>query len=74
MKILRGLTATIFMPIAIPFCYLSYSVFGIMFFYIIGSQFDKNERQEGREMLIFILSTPFIHWHQFTNKGEIYGL
>ena len=42
--------------------------------YVIGSQFDKEEREEGRKMLVFILSSPFIHWYQFTKEGELYGL
>ena len=74
MKIIRGLIATIFLHIVIPLCYISYSLFGIMFMYVIGSQFDKEEREEGRKMLVFILSSPFIHWYQFTKEGELYGL
>ena len=74
MKIIRGLIATIFLPIAIPMCYISYSLFGIMFMYVIGSQFDKEERKEGRKLLLFILASPFIHWYKFTYEGELYGL
>ena len=74
MKIIRGLVATIFLPIIIPGCYITYSLFGIMFMYVIGSQFDKEEREEGRKMLVFILASPFIHWYQYTIEGKIYGL
>ena len=34
----------------------------------------KEERKEGRKLLLFILASPFIHWYKFTYEGELYGL